>query len=208
MLDEDGNLLFHTNKEWKKHKKALKKKDVEVAEIVDTPRFKAGDNVQIVKHNNTEHWFDLEEVRVIGTIISLVQDWEDPHMSEKKGYIVKLDGYSGIYDGNFIFHEKHLELVESAKGTQKPSNTLRTEEDYRNLSPDTMIEVVIDGHRDEVPLADILILKHVVGKCNGSYLDWTYSLLKNFDGDIGGFDLDFIDIRGKIEPYLKRYFNK
>lgn len=220
LLDEDGNLLFHTNKEWKKHKKALKQSSIVVTEStsdivsedkVESTQLEVGSRVKVVAHNNTKHWFDLDEVDVFGTIMHLC----DSDMYND-GYVVKLDEYIGIYDGYFIFRDKHLELIKAEKAPIVDSQVkvatktqeIRTEEDYRKMCPDTMIEVVIDGHKAEVPLADILILKHVVGKCNGNYLNEIYSLLQNFDGDMGGLNLDVIDISKKTDSYLKRYFNR
>lgn len=195
LLDKDGNLLFHTNKEWKKHKKSLKKRVTS-----KTTDIKVEDEVKIIACK-FGHEFEIGSVvKVVGVNI---------------GYFRVSDGYSSWNvhtDEIEKVGDEILKLKQKRGGTLETTplsnNGLRTEDDYRSLTPDTQIKVVIDGHEAEVPLADILILKHVVGKCNGIYLDDTYSLLKNFDSDMDGLNLDFINISGMIEPYLNKYFNK
>lgn len=89
--------------------------------------------------------------------------------------------YLGEY-GNYMKGNVVNDTVDS---TVNPK-TLRTPQDYRELSPDTMIKIVVDGHEGEVPLADLVILKFLLGRCNGTYLSSTHDLLKRFNSCFNG----------------------
>lgn len=69
--------------------------------------YKVGDRVQIIESNWTEGWFNLEAEVILGTIV-VVNSAKDLDQ-----YLVKVDGYIGIYDGGlFAFREEHLVLIE------------------------------------------------------------------------------------------------
>ena len=70
-------------------------------------KFKVGDKVQVIEDNHTSAWFNVNTQKVVGEIVSV-----DSHSSECV-YLVKVEGYTGIYDnGTFKFKDRHLKLVD------------------------------------------------------------------------------------------------
>jgi len=124
------------------------------------PEFKVGDKVKTP--------YGEFEVLWVGNLI----------YSGKQGYICYKEGFDGHsatatvgsdvfentkYKGqcwNFI--EDELELVDkdSCKQTQK---------NYRELTPDTLIDISIDGNEFEVPLGDLIHTEHLLGVSTGTY---------------------------------------
>ena len=74
-----------------------------------TNKFKVGDKVQVVEDNNTTKWFNVETQYILGEIVKVISYSSEPV------YLVKVEGYTGIYDnGTFTFRNKHLKLVDQS----------------------------------------------------------------------------------------------
>lgn len=103
------------------------------------------------------------------------EDMYLPNTRSPELEVVALDGIKeGILDedGN-LKYSTYDEWLESKEKTNKEcvvadvlkrtTQTKRTPQDYRELSPDTMIKIVVDGHEGEVELFDLMLATHAVG---------------------------------------------
>ncbi len=59
---------------------------------------------------------------------------------------------------------------------------LRNKEDYRKMKPTDMIEVVVDGHKFEVELKNLVLLTDVLGNSMVNSLDTTWAHLNKIFG--------------------------
>ena len=88
-----------------------------------TNKFKVGDKVQVIEDNNTTVWFNVETQYILGEIVKVISYSSEP------AYLVKVKGYTGIYDnGTFTFRNKHLKLVDKRKEDTQVYNPLIAQE--------------------------------------------------------------------------------
>ena len=88
-----------------------------------TNKFKVGDKVQVIEDNSTTAWFNIETQYILGEIVEVISYSSDPV------YLVKVEGYTGIYDnGAFKFRNKHLKLVNQCKEETQTYNPLIAQE--------------------------------------------------------------------------------
>ena len=125
-----------------------------------TTKFKVGDKVKTP--------YGEFEVLWVGNI----------HYTEKQVYVCYKEGFdghsaketvgSGIFENTkykgqcWNFSEDELELVDKDSCKQTPKN-------YRELTPDTLIDISIDGNEFEVPLGDLIHAEHLLGISTGKY---------------------------------------
>ncbi len=117
--------------------------------------------------------------------------------------LVALDGIKeGILDadGNLLF-STYYEWVESKDEVKENPKLLRTPQDYRELSPDTMIKIVVDGHEGEVRLFDLMLATHAVGSvCMNPRPNQTWDFLVSLFEEEGFNPIcDDLDSKGSIE---------
>lgn len=72
------------------------------------------------------------------------------------------------------------ELESMVKG--KEMSKLRTKEDYRKMKPTDMVEVVVDGHKFEVELKNLILLTDVLGNSMVNSLETTWAHLNKIFG--------------------------
>lgn len=139
--------------------------------VVDTPqpKFKAGDKVKTP--------YGEFEVLWVGNLF----------YSGKQGYVCYKEGFSGhsaketvgpnVFDNTkhkgqcWNFMEDELELVVENNCKQTPKN-------YRELTPDTLIDISIDGNEFKVTLGDLIHTEHLLGISTGKY---GYNIWKVFN---------------------------
>ena len=79
-------------------------------------KYKVGDRVKVVKHNNTK-LYDFE-LGVIGVVTVVQEHTEDT-------YLVKIPNVVGIYDGGCVaFEDEHLELVSESDAEISPNSAI------------------------------------------------------------------------------------
>ena len=124
------------------------------------PKFKTGDKVKTTYKGSLSGEF---EVICVGGV----------EYSGKQLYVCYKEGFNGhsaasTLGGNFLYNTKYkgqcwnftedeLELVK-----QPPKN-------YRELTPDTLIDISIDGNEFKVPLGDLIHAKALIGGSTGTY---------------------------------------
>ena len=165
------------------------------------PKFKAGDKVLTL--------YGEFEVLWVGNLF----------YSGKQGYLCFKEGFSGHsaeatvgsdvfentkYKGQcWNFSEDGLELKVENNFKQTPKN-------YRELTPDTLIDISIDGNEFKVPLGDLIHAKALIGVANGKYGDKLYNALKDVldkDGVIyNSHEYDYVETFHAQEALFKFYF--
>ena len=100
----------------------------------------------------------------------------------------------------YWFLESDLEIVEVSKN-------------YREMNPNDLITISIEGIESEVPLGDIVHAAAILGVTNGYYGARLWEALYNILGE-GEFTLDdtFVEFRDKqkeaIDYFFKPYYDK
>ena len=132
------------------------------------PKYKAGDKVKTVHGEFEVIW-----------VGNLFYTGEQVYVCFKEGFnghSAKETIGSDIFENTkykgqcWNFSEDELELVDKDSCKQTPKN-------YRELTPDTLIDISIDGNEFEVPLGDLIHITEVLGECNGKYGWKTYDKL-------------------------------
>ena len=117
-------------------------------------------------------------------------------------YKVKSDSFT--ISGNekkehWYFDEENLELVVE-----------QTLKNYRELTPDTLIDISIDGNEFKVPLGDLIHAKALIGVSNGLYGYSIFKALKKvFDKDrviINNHKYSLIRAVEAQDSLMKTYF--
>ena len=124
------------------------------------PKFKAGDKVLTLCGEF--------EVLLLGNISYSGKQIYICYKEGFRGHSAKSTIGSDIFENtkykgqcwNFI--EDELELVVKENCKQTPKN-------YRELTPDTLIDISIDGNEFKVPLGDLVHTEHLLGKSTGAY---------------------------------------
>ena len=165
------------------------------------PKFKIGDKVKTL-HGEFE-------VLLVGNLF----------YTEKQVYVCYKEGFNGHsaketvgsdvfentkYKGQcWNFSEDELELVDKDNCKQPPKN-------YRELTPDTLIDISIDGNEFKVPLGDLIHAKALIGVAKAFYGYYIYTALEDvFDKDeviFNNHEYDHVDTVDAQESLLKAYF--
>lgn len=165
------------------------------------PKFKVGDKVKTL--------YGEFEVLWVGDIF----------YSGKQGYVCYKEGFYGHsaketlgsnvfektkYKGQYWnFSEDELELVVKDSRKQTPKN-------YRELTPDTLIDISIDSNEFKVPLGDLVHTQALIGVGNGKFGYLIYTALKEvFDKEeviYNNHDYEYVDTTDAQEALFKSYF--
>ena len=133
------------------------------------PKFKAGDKV-LTLHGEFE-------VLWVG---NLTYSGEQIYVCYKEGFVghsAEAAIGSNIFENTkykgqcWNFSEDELELVVKENCKQPHKN-------YRELTPDTLIDISIDGNEFKVPLGDLIHAEHLLGVATGTY---GYNFWKGFN---------------------------
>ena len=165
------------------------------------PKFKVGDKVKTVHGEFEVLW--------VGNIL----------YTEKQVYVCYKEGFnghsaketvgSGIFENTkykgqcWNFSEDDLELVDRDSCKQHAKN-------YRELTPDTLIDISIDGNEFKVKLGDFIHAKALLGVSNGKYgYELFASLTDVFDNDsfiTKCHEYDYINTSISQNSLMKTYF--
>lgn len=81
-------------------------------------------------------------------------------------------GYCELVLGQYAKRSREVSLSElESMVKEKEMSKLRTKEDYRKMKPTDMVEVVVDGHKFEVELKNLVLLTDVIGNSLVNPLD-------------------------------------
>ena len=129
----------------------FKEKDVNTQN--KATEYEVGDLVEVVGKQHG-HGFKIGDVVVI----------EDIDDGSYRCSNLGKSGYWYLDEDEFKPYKKVNEAAkQGSKQTPKPETTLRTAEDFRKLTPETKIEVVIDGHKEMIPLFELLMVARLIG---------------------------------------------
>ena len=164
--------------------------------------FEVGDLVEVVDKRHG-HEFKIGDVIVI----------EDINESSFCCYNLDKTQYWYLDEDEFKLHKKASEVAtQGSKQTPKPETTLRTPNDYRTLTPETEIEVVIDGHKEMIPLIELLMIARLSGNVlNHKRPNTMFDFFENLfsvDGADPVLDLDLnCDTEfTNLESFLDKFF--
>ena len=165
------------------------------------PKYKAGDKVKTVHGEFEVIW-----------VGNLFYTGEQVYVCFKEGFnghSAKETIGSDIFENTkykgqcWNFSEDELELVVEDNCKQTPKN-------YRELTPDTLIDISIDGNEFKVPLGDLIHAKALIGVSNGRYgYELFASLTDVFDNDsfiTKCHEYDHIDTLMSQNSLMKMYF--
>lgn len=121
--------------------------------------------------------------------------------------------YWWLLEDEFKLHKKVNEVAtQGSKQTPKPETTLRTANDFRTLTPETKIEVVIDGHKEMIPLFELLMIARLSGSVMNAKrpneLFYFFDSLFSVDGVDLLCDLDLEEETRftNLESFISKYF--
>lgn len=165
--------------------------------------YEVGDLVEVVDKQHG-HGFKIGEIIVIDLI-----DCNDDY----KCYNLDKSEYWWLDEDEFKPYKKVNEVAtQGSKQTPKPETTLRTAEDYRKLTPETKIEVVIDGYKAMIPLFELLMLArlsgNVINRERPNTLFWFFDkLLRTDDVDpLIELETDCDTRFTNLESFLDKFF--
>ena len=119
--------------------------------------------------------------------------------------------HSSSYDGE-VHNHVTLEEVESTP-SDKCLELYIEQRNYREMNPNDLITISIEGIESEVPLGDIVHATAILGVTNGYYGARLWEALYNILGE-GEFTLDdtFVEFRDKqkeaLDYFFKPYYDK
>ena len=141
-----------------------------------------------------------------GDKVKCIQAWANQYINEGEVYTIKEvinNGYGeflvleGIKE-NHDYTTSRFELIE-----QTPKN-------YRELTPDTLIDISIDGNEFKVPLGDLVHAKALIGVASGWYGGLVYKALKEvFDKEeviYNSHEYEYVDTADAQQVLFKSYF--
>ena len=179
----------------------FKEKDVNTQN--NSTEYEVGDLVEVVDSAGG-HEFKIGDVVVIDSI--------DTDGSYKCVDLDKKD-YWWLSEDEFKPYKKVNEVAtQGSKQTPKPETTLRTPNDFRTLTPETKIEVVIDGHKKMIPLLELLMIARLSGNVlNHKRPNTLFDFFENLfsvDGADPVLDLDLnCDTEfTNLESFLDKFF--
>lgn len=151
----------------------------------NSTEYEVGDLVEVIDKQHG-HGFKIGDVVVIDLI--------DSGDSYKCSALDSTE-YWWLDKDEFKPYKKVDEVAtQGSKQTPKPETTLRTPNDFRTLTPTTKIEVVIDGHKEMIPLLELLMIARLSGNVinheRPSTLFWFFAKLFCTDDVDLALDLD------------------
>ena len=163
-------------------------------ELVDKPqpKFKVGDKVRCVK----ESMAIGVEVGDVYTIKDPIYNYNHPEQPCKTPRVT-------LEEVNSTPSEYCFELVAEENCKQPPKN-------YRELTPDTLIDISIDGNEFEVPLGDLIHAQALIGVGNGKFGYLIYTALKEVLDEeeviYNNHNYDCVDTTTEQDLLMKAYF--
>ena len=174
-----------------------------VIDINKQPKFKVGDKVSTELGEFEVLWFGFAE-----------HSNKELYVCYQKGFaghsaISTLRGndYRGtIYENQcWCFEEDELELVKQPKAYKQT-----VVKNYRELKPNDLIPISIDGNEFEVPLGDLVHAKALIGVASGRYGGLIFEALHNvLDKDLtilNNHTYNLVDAKEKQKDLFKIYF--
>lgn len=114
--------------------------------------------------------------------------------------------YSKYKDQCWWFEESEIVLVEN--------NVKSTKKSYREMSPDTIVKMKVDGYEFDVPLKEMLLLNTLTDCVVGNYkyrTDTIFAHLTELFGEdyfcIDGY-VEFKDVDQYYQDYFKPFYDK
>ena len=160
-------------------------------------KYKVGDKVKIVSLQSEGRGCCMDVVGDIGEIIEY-------DSSSILKYKVKIED-----GGSWWWEESNLELIEDVKpNTNEDILGLYIEQrNYREMSPNDLVTISINGVESEVPLGDIVHAVAILGITNGYHGARIWEALrKPFDPEGFVEDLDTVEFRDKQKEALDYFF--
>lgn len=164
-----------------------------------TNKYEVGDLVEVIDKQHG-HKFKIGDVVVIDSIASISSG------DSYKCYALDSTEFCWLGKDEFKPYKKVNEVAES----DQPK--LRTAEDFRKLAPETEIEVVIDGHKEMIPLFELLMVArlsgNVINRERPNTLFWFFDkLLRTDDVDpLIALETDCDTRFTNLESFLDKYF--
>ena len=136
----------------------FKTKEKDVNTQNKATEYEVGDLVEIVDELHG-HGFKVGQVVVIETIEG-VDSYKCFHLDKSEHYWLGKDEFKLNKKVNEVATQGYKQ---TPKPETTPETTLRTAEDFRKLTPKSKIEVVIDGHKEMIPLIELLMIARLSG---------------------------------------------
>ena len=143
----------------------------------------------------------------VGDKVKCIKATEHHYIKESEIYTVK--GFKQSCLGNMYMVLKEIEREHSYELDcfelieQTPKN-------YRELTPDTLIDISIDGNEFKVPLGDLVHAKALIGVASGWYGGLVYKALKEvFDKEeviYNSHEYEYVDTADAQQVLFKSYF--
>ena len=160
--------------------------DFELAVDKPQPKFKVGDKVHCIKSSLAVG----VEVGKEYTIKDPIYNYNHPEYPCETPRVTLEEVTSTPYEYCF-------ELVKEVKN-------------YRELTPDTLIDISIDGNEFKVPLGDLIHAKALIGVASGWYGSLVYKALKDvFDKEeviFNNHEYEYVDTADAQQVLFKSYF--
>ena len=146
-----------------------------------------------------------------GDKVKCIQAGANQYINEGEVYTVKniINGFIGEYlvleeiKESYDYAASRFELVVEDSCERTPKN-------YRELTPDTLIDISIDGNEFKVPLGDLIHAKALIGVASGWYGGLVYKALKEvFDKEeviYNSHEYEYVDTADAQQVLFKSYF--
>lgn len=173
-----------------------------------TNKFKKGDKVVCVGNTSAEG-VEFGEVYTV-----------DNPSSHSGYYWGELHNHVTLVEVESTPSDKHLELYNQVTSVEVESMHIDNhlvlcieKRNYREMSPNDLITISINGVESEVPLGDIVHAVAILGVTNGYYGARIWEALrKPFDTECFVEDMDTVEFRDKqkeaLEYFFKPYYDK
>lgn len=140
--------------------------------------------------------------------------------SDENGFLCYKEGYDG-HSGEGFFEDMYVRTKHKDQCWWFDVNELKlvkTKEqpkiNYREMSPDTLVKVSIDGNEFEVPLKELLIVSDITGSITGEhrasefYLKTQEILGDHYFDSLGIVDYGNLELDEGYLKYFEPYFSK
>lgn len=142
-----------------------------------------------------------------GVKVTCIQADADQYIKEGEIYTVK--GFKESCLGNIYVVLEEIERNHSYD-IDRFELVVDTPKNYRELTPDTLIDISIDGNEFKVPLGDLVHAKALIGVGNGKFGYSIYTVLKEvFDKEeviYNNHDYEYVDTTTEQDLLMKAYF--
>ena len=165
------------------------------------PKFKVGDKIKTPYGEFEVLWVGNISYSGKQVYVCYKEGFDGHSASATVGYNVFENTKYKDQCWNFI--EDELELVVKDNYKQTPKN-------YRELTPDTLIDISIDGNEFKVPLGDLIHANALIGVGNGKFGTLIYTALKEVLDEeeviYNNHDYDYVDTTTEQDLLMKAYF--